>query len=310
MSAQGGSRKVSFAPTAQRAPPRPKAPIPSVAELSSLRQALWHAAIEPSTHAAYQRATRQWFIFVAALHLPPFPSSSSLSLFVAWRSRDVYASTIRSDLAGLAYHFKGIDEQRWAKECFTVDVARALKGAAKLNPHTVHQARPLQLPHLLDALRRIFAGAFSYDELLWSAMSVVAFFSCARGQEITVFDTVAYRDGRKYSIRSSVRITKLGFSAALPYHKADPEYTGSKLWFATQDAGSLVDVIRLYLVVRDCLCLVERGLPLAEGRRDGSPSALAGGGVEGEVRGGVHGPLLPIGRGNVVRFGRRVGGAD
>lgn len=254
MSSTGHGRTVAFAPTVQRAPARLKSPLPPLAELIKLRQALFHAALEPSTQAAYKRALQLWNTFAKAFAFPHFPTASNLSLFVAWRSTAVFATTIQGELSGLAYHFKALDEKRWSLERDTVEVARALRGAAKLKPHEIRRARPLPLPVLDKALAALFASpSLLYDDLLLAALLVVGFFTCARGQEITDYDAIKNRDARKHSLRSTVRLSSSGFAVALNYHKSDPLFTGSKMWFAASDAGDLLTVVKLYLAARDGL---------------------------------------------------------
>lgn len=250
MSAEA-ARGVSFAPRRGREPAAPKQPVPSLSQLVALRQTLWHAALEPSTRNRYERAMKAWATFARSLSLPHFPTAENLSLFVTFRCQFAIPSTIRGELSGMAYYFKAIDAERWEQARSDVDVARVLIGAAKLAPHSPNQAIPLPLPLLSTALSSLLSLSSSYDELLWAALSVVAFFSCARGQEITAYDDPELRDKKKYSLRSTVRLTKEGFAVHLPYHKSDPLYTGSRLSFAASDASSLLTIVRVYLAVRD-----------------------------------------------------------
>lgn len=253
MEGQAGSRRVAFAPRAVRAPARPKAPFPSLSALLSERQRLWDAALEPGTRKAYERHLRSWSSFTTAFSLPSFPSAHSLSLFIAYRLSFSLPKTVAGELTGLAYHYKRIDLLKWNDARYSSDVARALVGAAKLNPHMPVKAVPLPLDVLSSAVSSLLSPSMSYHDLLFSAMSIVAFFSCARAQELTNYDDPAFRDHSKSIQRSSVSLSPKGFSASLPYHKADLLYTGTKLWFAALDAGKLLDVVRLYLRVRDAL---------------------------------------------------------
>ncbi|GAA5999496.1 hypothetical protein JCM5350_005872 [Sporobolomyces pararoseus] len=246
-------RTVTFAPRHSRAPTRPKEPLPSLSSLLSERQQLWDAAIEPSTLRAYRATVKRWNEFTFSFSLPEFPSPHSLSLYVTFRLRRCVSSTVIGDLSALAYHFGGIDKKRFVEARQAVEVTRALTGGAKLNPHASKKALPLPLSVLSDTISRHLQPSSPYDLLLWSAMAVVAFFSCARAQELTTYDQPEFRNELKYCRRDTVNITGSGFSVHLPYHKADRLFSGSKLWFASVDAGSLFTVLRSYLVARDHL---------------------------------------------------------
>lgn len=254
MSSSRDPARVTFAPRNTRAPTRGREPIPPLARLVELRAQLWNAALEPSTRAAYTRALRGWTSFTLSIAAPSFPSADSLSLFVAFRSQSVSHKTIQQDLSGLAHHYKEVDAVRWKLAREDVEVARALIGAAKMNPHSVTRAIPIPLASLTSAITSLLSSPSStrYDDLLWAAMSIDAFFACARGQEVTAYDLPSYRDTRKYSLRSSVRLTSKGFSVPLPFHKADPSYTSTpstparfSRWSSSTSRFKTVDMVRM-----------------------------------------------------------------
>ncbi|GAA5909683.1 hypothetical protein JCM5296_006730 [Sporobolomyces johnsonii] len=253
MSAPVGARKVTFAPRASDPRVKPKKePYPPLASLRARRRLLWEAAIASSTSYAYERAYHAWAAFSLAYRFPSFPSADTLSLFVTLRSERVVPTTLAADLSGIAFYFKAIDPERWSAARASPEVLRALTGNAKLNPHTVTKARPLPVEALVRAVEVSLARR-TYEGLLWAAMAVVCFFAAARAQELTAYDNPMFDNSNRTVLRSTVRLTARGFAADLPYHKADPLYTGSKLWFAAVDAGSLLDVVRAYLLARDAL---------------------------------------------------------
>ncbi|GAA5878261.1 hypothetical protein JCM1840_002365 [Sporobolomyces johnsonii] len=250
---KGSARTVTFAPRARGSPkPHLKTPFLPIAELRYRRRLLWEAAIAAMTSAVYERAYQSWTVFTLAYAFPPFPSPDTLSLYVTHRAPNIVPSTLAGELSGLAFYFKAIDTARWNDARASPEVGRALMGNTKLNPHTPKKARPVAIEDLERAVRTSLARG-TYDSLLWAAMAVVAFFSCSRAQELTTYDNPLFRDSRKQILRHTVRVSPSGFSASLPYHKADPLYTGSKVWYSARDAGDLHKVVVAYLAARDGL---------------------------------------------------------
>ncbi|GAA5930465.1 hypothetical protein JCM10213_001099 [Rhodosporidiobolus nylandii] len=254
MSGQGRERRaVAFAPLAASAAlPPAKAPFLSLPALRVQRRSLWEAAIAESTSDAYRRAYNHWTTFALAYRLPAFPTADSLSLFVTHRSSRVVATTLAGELSGLAFYFKAVDERRWAKARESAEVMRALLGNAKLNPHTVKKAEPVAVE---DVRRGVEAalGRRTYDGLLWAAMTAVCFLSCARAQELCSYNNPLYANSRKTILRETVRLSPSGFSSSLPFHKGDPLFTGTKLWYAAVDAGDFHAVVSAYIAARDRL---------------------------------------------------------
>ncbi|GAA5916593.1 hypothetical protein JCM5296_007214 [Sporobolomyces johnsonii] len=194
---------------------------------------------------------------------PLFPTHDSLSLYVIYRGRSVVPTTVASDLSGLAFFFSAANPKRWAAVRDSAKVVRAITGNTKSNSHVPRKAIPLDLDQLVSGIALALASP-SYTNLLWSAITALTFLSCARAQEVTKYDNVTYRDTRKRIMHDTVRIMAKGFSALLPYHKADPLYTGSMVWFAADDAGNLFDVVCLYLKARDSKFPLSAPLWLAE----------------------------------------------
>jgi hypothetical protein len=251
MESTSGTGTVRFASRTLAAPPKPKKPIPSLSSLLDERLRLWNAALEPTTSLAYQRAVRDWSIFARHGNFDFFPRSESLSLFITFRFAAV--SNILPILSGLAYHFKAIDSSRWDQARSSEEVKRAIRGHAKLFPHVVKKAVPLPLDILAPVLLALNSPQACYDDVLWGAMATVAFFSCARAAELTSYDSPRFRNENKYSLRSTLRLDSLGFSVHLPYHKSDPLYSGSHLWFTASDASSFLPLLSTFLRIRDLL---------------------------------------------------------
>ena len=246
-----GTGTVRFASRALARPLAPKKPIPSLSSLIYERQRLWNTALEPTTSLAYERALQSWSTFVTHTRFDFFPSAESLSLFITYRFESVI--NVLPCLSGLAYYFKAIDRSKWEEVRSSEEVRRAIRGHAKLYPHVVRKAVPLPLSVLANTLSSLLDLSTPYDDLLWGAMATVAFFSCARAAELTTYDSPRFRNENKHSKRSSLRLDHLGFSLLLPYHKGDPLYSGSHLWFSAADAGDFLPLISRFLVVRDIL---------------------------------------------------------
>lgn len=253
MSPTSGVRGVAFAPHAKRPPARLKEPFPPLSSLRHERDELWDAALEPSSRDAYQRALRNWLAFTTAYLFDATPLPDSLSLFVTFRLRFAKPDSVRGELSGLAYHFKSIDLAAWEKARFSTEVSRSLIGGAKLHPSQVKQAVPIPLSLLTAFLSSSLSPASSFDDLLWAALAVTSFFTCARAQEVTSYDKPQYRNLLKYSRRDSLRSSPSGFSLHLPYHKADKLFTGTKLYFSSADSLSLLTLVRAYFSLRDKL---------------------------------------------------------
>ncbi|GAA5883172.1 hypothetical protein JCM1840_003420, partial [Sporobolomyces johnsonii] len=261
MSGRHGEKVVSFAPSLATRAPKCSEPWPPNRDLRSLREEKWQLCIAKSTTDAYTRSYRAWAAFALHYGHPLFPTRDSLSLYVIYRGCSVVPTTIASDLSGLAFFFSAADPKRCAAVRDSAEVVRAIAGNAKSNPHVPCKAIPLDLDHLLSGIALALASP-SYTNLLWSAVAALTFLSCTRAQAVTEYDNITYRDARKRIMRDTVHITAKGFSALLPYHKADPLYTGSMVWFAADD------VVHLYLKARDSKFPLSAPLWLAE---DGIP---------------------------------------
>lgn len=160
-------------------------------------------------------------------------------------------SSVEKELAGIGWHFKGVDERRWTAARSSPKVARALLGGVKMLQHPVQQATPLPMDILVRAVDRLRLPHAPYDALLWAAMSIIAFLTCSRAQEVSTFDSPQLRNPAKLIPRSSVGLDDQGFVAFLPYHKADRRFAGTQLHFAAADAGDFLYVLALYVRVRD-----------------------------------------------------------
>ncbi|GAA5916740.1 hypothetical protein JCM5296_003936 [Sporobolomyces johnsonii] len=257
----GGSFRAFVPPPAAG---KAHSPAPSWNQVLASRNVLWKGSIAKSTTIAYERAYRSWPTFTITYSLPFFPSPHTLSAFVAYRAPAVVPSTLAGELSGIAYYYKAVDAERWEKARSSPEVGRALLGNAKLNPHVVKKATPLPVDALVQGISDALALPSSYDDLLWAAMASVTFLSCCRAQEVSEYDNPLFRDFNKHTARASVRVSASGFSATLPYHKADPLYTGSKLYFSATHAGDLLSVVRVYLAARDARFADSHTLWLAE----------------------------------------------
>lgn len=199
----------------------------------------------------YEAAYHHWCNFVRAYSFDSFPSPDSLSLFVVFRLRSIAASSVEKELAGIGWHYKGVDEPRWTGARSSPEVARALLGGIKTLQQPVHQAAPLPMDILVRAIDRLRLPHAPYEALLWAAMAIVGFLTCSRAQEVSTFDSPALRNTAKLIPRSSVGLDDHGFVAFLPYHKADRRFAGTRLHFAAADIGDFMYVLALYLRVRD-----------------------------------------------------------
>ena len=193
-----------------------------------------------------------WQVFILAYGFNMIPTADTLSLFVIFRLRNLTSNSVVSELAGLAWHFKTVDSLAWATARSSIEVQRAIVGGTKRAHHVVERAVPLPVERLVDGVARAARASSAYDDFLWGAMVVVAFFTAARAQEVCTYDEVALRTTVKLVKRSSTVVNDSGFTAFLPFHKSDRLYTGSHLWFASS-AGNLFTVIRVWLRARDHL---------------------------------------------------------
>ncbi|GAA5936245.1 hypothetical protein JCM1841_004390 [Sporobolomyces salmonicolor] len=121
-------------------------------------------------------------------------------------------------------------------------------GNAKLNPHIVKKAAPLPVDILAEGVTAALAWS-TYDSLLWAAMAVITFLSCCCVQEVSEYNNPLFQDTTKHTLRDTVRTSASGFSVTLPYHKADPLYTGSKLFFTVKHTGDFFVILCTYLLV-------------------------------------------------------------
>ncbi|GAA5878148.1 hypothetical protein JCM1840_002257 [Sporobolomyces johnsonii] len=263
MSAEVDAQTVRFA---SRVITKGKAhsPAPSWNQVLAGGNVLWKGSIAKSTTVAYERAYRSWLSFTITYSLPFFPLPHTLSAFVTYRAPAVVPSTLAGELFGITYYYKAIDAEWWEKARSSPEVGHALLGNVKLNPHVVKKAAPLPVDELVQGISDALALPSSYDDLLWAAMASVAFLSRCRAQEVLEYDNPLFRNFNKHTAKASVRVSASGFSATLPYHKADPLYMGSKLYFSATNAGGLLSVVRVYLAARDARFADSHALWLAE----------------------------------------------
>ncbi|KAK4694694.1 hypothetical protein P7C70_g8691, partial [Phenoliferia sp. Uapishka_3] len=239
------SRIVAPKPTKGRQPP------PKLSELLAQRDTLWAAALAPRTFNAYRRDLRDWNAFALSIGVSTTPTADSLSLFVTYRLRtrvDVYGT-----LSGLQYMLAGsMTEAGWKKARFSLEVARAIRGSAKLLKHVKKRAPPLPHSDYLRALKIGLDPNATYDQQLWASQCVTLFLCCGRAGEVCDADSPDFRDPDQRMPRERASLTAKGFRAFVPYMKNDPLYHGSHYFWTTLDAGK--DAVRLlsrYMNARD-----------------------------------------------------------
>ncbi|KAK4702187.1 hypothetical protein P7C70_g4038, partial [Phenoliferia sp. Uapishka_3] len=233
---------------------RPRQPLPPISELITYRNHLVHHSIDASTRAGYAGHYKSWLAFALHYGFEPLPTEQTLSLFVAWRWS--HTVSVAQCLSGLAFFLTPLMiDPTFAAIRYSSLVRRAHRGGAKTREHIVKKALPLPSKGVDDLVKGVMALEHpSYEQLLFAAIIVILFYCCARGAEATMPDNIAYRNPRKWVRRSTVVLDSTSFSARLPYHKADPTYKGSQLYFhASQSGKRALDLVRRWLHARDRL---------------------------------------------------------
>ncbi|KAK4695464.1 hypothetical protein P7C70_g8545, partial [Phenoliferia sp. Uapishka_3] len=243
----GNNRKRLVAPK----PARGKEPTAKLSDLMEERDVLWAAALAPRTFKAYRRDLRDWKAFALSVGVSDVPTADTLSLFVTYRLRtrvDCYGT-----LSGLQYMIQHImGEKEWKAARFSPEVARALRGSAKVKKHIKRRAPPLPHSDYLRALRIGLDPRATYDQQLWASQVVTLFLCCGRAGEVCDADSPQYRDVSQRMTRERTSLTAKGFKAFLPYMKNDPLYVGSHYYWTTADAGiDAVKLISRYIIARD-----------------------------------------------------------
>ncbi|KAK4701750.1 hypothetical protein P7C70_g4478, partial [Phenoliferia sp. Uapishka_3] len=232
-------------------PAQGRQPPPRLSELLSQRDTLWGAALAPRTFKAYRRDLRDWNAFALSIGVSKTPTADSLSLFVTYRLRtrvDAYGT-----LSGLQYMLAGsMKEVDWRKARFSIEVARAIRGSAKLLKHVKKRAPPLPHSDYLRALQIGLDPKATYNQQLWASQCVTLFLCCGRAGEVCDADSPDFCDPEQRMPRERASLTAKGFRAFVPYMKNDPLYHGSHYFWTTLDAGK--DAVRLlsrYMNARD-----------------------------------------------------------
>ncbi|KAK4696362.1 hypothetical protein P7C70_g8392, partial [Phenoliferia sp. Uapishka_3] len=231
---------------------RPRQPLPPLSDLTKYRDHLVYSSIDASTREGYAGYYRQWLAFAMHYQFAPLPDEQTLSLFVAWRWSQIIS--VSQVLSGLAFFLRPLMvKPTWEEVRFSPLVRRAHRGGAKTREHIVKKALPLPSSGVDDLIRGVMALEHpTYEQLLFAAIIAILFYCCARAAEATMPDKVAHRNPRKWVRRGTVELDGSSFSARLPYHKADPTYKGSLLYFhASQSGKRALDLVKRWLHARD-----------------------------------------------------------
>ncbi|SGY26448.1 BQ5605_C018g08736 [Microbotryum silenes-dioicae] len=213
-------------------------------------------ALEPCTRSDYQRSLRQWIAYVMGqwdmgYAIDCYPTVSTLRAFIAHRYRSVTA--VHQTLSGLAHWFGPLMGSEWKEVRSNRLVRAAIVGGQKLWRHAPVRAKPLPFDMLSTTLRRARSDPLLVNNhLCFLAMLALGFSACASSGELTLPDTIRFRDADKLPSRDSVVVSKTGFRVRLPYHKADRRWRGSFLQVVTRATGPhFIDVLSLFLAARD-----------------------------------------------------------
>lgn len=227
--------------------------MPALAELSALRETILGASLEPCTCKGYTIAFRHWTTFVHNYHFDLLPNTNSLSLFISWHwsvSVSVYPL-----LSGLAFHLRPLmTSPTWDQVRSAPLVLQVLRGGQKWRAHRPRKAILLHHKDITRMVKKALDSRVCYDDLLWTAMLTVLFTCCGRAEEVSMLDGIQFRNSKKEMRRDGATITPRSFTALLPYHKADPLYTGSHYFFVMKQVGEdWSHLVHNWARVWDCL---------------------------------------------------------
>jgi integrase len=210
-------------------------------------------AIDTSTLKSYSSALNSYLTFVRLHDLPVEPTPDTLSFFVVFMSFHIEPRSVSSYLSGICQQLEPyFPNVRAARHSPLVE--RTMKGCLRLKGTPTKRKRALTLSDLrlvLSALARFT----SHDDLLFKAILLTGFFALLRLGELCFPNSVALRNWKKVTKRSSVILKDDQYEFHLPGHKADPFFEGNHVIVKKKQYDNIdpLQCFREYLASRDAL---------------------------------------------------------
>ncbi|EJD38880.1 hypothetical protein AURDEDRAFT_33636, partial [Auricularia subglabra TFB-10046 SS5] len=186
------------------------------------------------------------------------PTADTLSLYAAYESHYIAASSVRTYLSGICHSLEPFYPSVRSARCSDL-VRNTVTGCVKMSSHTVTRKSPLMRADLERMLAR-YGGSANHDDLLFLAILFVGFNALMRLGELVWPDSTSLSDYRKCVPFSSLAWRKADapagmdleqFSFTLPGHKGNRFFEGNTVVIANRpDGANALPVMRVYLAAR------------------------------------------------------------
>ncbi|KAF8891921.1 hypothetical protein CPB84DRAFT_1683197 [Gymnopilus junonius] len=170
---------------------------------------------------------RDYIAFCVAHSLPLDPTPSTLSRYIAYTFKFIalglkYLTGVHHFLIDLYPHFNASQSHPL--------IQSTIWGSKKVCADGVQCKLPLHLSHL-KAFLEVAASSKSYDDLLFITILSCCFYACHRSGELIQKNSKSLFDWQKIIKHSSLTFPGHRAQYHLPYHKDDPFYRGTEIFF-------------------------------------------------------------------------------
>jgi integrase len=208
-------------------------------------------AIDTSTLKTYSSHLNSYLTFVRLHDLPVEPNPDTLSFYVVFMSHHIEPRCVSSYLSGICHQLEPFFPNVRASR-HTPLVDRTMKGCLRLKGTPTKRKRALTLSDLKIVLSSL-SHSTAHDDLLFKSMLLTGFFALMRLGELTFPNSVALRNWKKITKRSTVTVSDDQYEFHLPGHKADPFFEGNRIIIKKKQYDNIdpLSCFREYLHSRD-----------------------------------------------------------
>ncbi|EJD44846.1 hypothetical protein AURDEDRAFT_166028, partial [Auricularia subglabra TFB-10046 SS5] len=214
-------------------PPVVLRPQPDVVELRNARNTALGFSLEAGSRRNYNSHLKSYQSFCKRHDLPVEPTPDTLSLYAAYESHYISATSVRTYLSGICHSLEPFYPNVRASRCSDL-VRNTVAGCVKMSAHTVNRKSPLAASDLARMLAK-YGASDVFDDKLFLAILFVGFNALLRLGELVWPDSNALADYRKCIPFSSLAwrdaLAPAGdgleqFSFTLPGHKGNRFFEG------------------------------------------------------------------------------------
>ncbi|KIY45302.1 hypothetical protein FISHEDRAFT_49739 [Fistulina hepatica ATCC 64428] len=191
----------------------------TIARLQFERAIAIGASIDQSSALAYTSALQSYIAFCRMHQLPIEPTPDTLSFYIVYMSHHIKPSLVNSYLSGICSQLEPFFPTICQARTTTI-VCHTLQGCLKLYSSPTQRKRPLHRSELLH-IAPYFTPTSTFDQHLWWALLLTAFYGLLHLGELVMPDNAQLRDDRKLIRRLLVSLQPTAFTFLLLTHKAD-----------------------------------------------------------------------------------------